>query len=194
MSAPVKARSRIPRPASNHLSPTSVNSIFPASTSILIPLPGQRPNSAFMEGVKEEQSQKNNAKNQSKMMHPPAPQSSAPRAASPETAAPEVQVKTSQPPQPLRGATPPTSDALSPPSAHVPAEDAEDDDTDEGPTQEADEDETVHDLQAYDWTKLEDEYEAAMAQCDEKEKEATEEFKKLANASSGVDKMKLMIC
>lgn len=135
-----------------------------------------------MEGVKEEQSQKTNSKKQSEMMPPPTPHSSAPRAASPKKAAPEIQIKASQP---SREPTPPTSDAHSPPSAQVPDKDAEDDDTDEDPTQEIDDDETMHDLQAYDWTKLEEEYEAAMAQCDEKDKEATEEFKKLANVNFG---------
>ena len=90
--------------------------------------------------------------------------------------------------QPSREATPPTSDALSSPSAQIPDKQAKDHDTDQDPTQEVEDDDTMHDLQAYDWAKVEEEYEAAMAQCDEKEREAAEEFQKLANVGPGLYK------
>lgn len=145
-----------------------------------------------MEAVKDEPlSQKVNLREKS-TMPPPIPKSSAPIPSSPKKIAAEVQVKASQP---TREATPPTSDALSPRSAQVQGEEDEDDDeTDQDPTQEVDNDETMHDLQSYDWPKLEHEYELAMAQCDEKEKEATEEFRKLANVSSGVYEVKATMC
>lgn len=149
-----------------------------------------------MEGVKDEPlSQKVNLREKSNMPQP-TPKSSAPTPSSPKKTAAEVQVKASQP---TREATPPTSDALSPRSAQVQGEEDEDDDeTDQDPIQEGDDDETMHDLQSYDWTKLEHEYELAMAQCDEKEKEATEEFRKLANVSfgvtSGVYEVKVTMC
>ena len=145
-----------------------------------------------MEDVnKEISSQKNNQKDASDMLPPPTPTGSAPRASSPKKAAPEIQVKASQP---SREATPPISDALSPPSAQVPDEQQpEDNDTDQDATQEVDDDETMHDLQAYDWAKLEEEYEAAMAKCDAKEREATEEFQKLANVGLGFNKVKIVI-
>lgn len=137
-----------------------------------------------MEGVKDEPlSQKDNS-NEKSTMPPPTPKSSAPKPSSPKKTAAEVQVKASQP---TREATPPSSDALSPPSAQVLDEENEDEDeTDQGPTQEVDDDETMHDLQSYDWSKIEDEYELAMTQCDEKEKEAAEYFRKLANVGLGV--------
>lgn len=117
---------------------------------------------------------------------------SAPRSSSPKRTLAEVQVKASQP---TRQATPPTSDALSPPSVQVPNEEDEaGDETDQDPSQEVDDDETMHDLQSYDWPKLEDEYELAMAQCDDREKDATEEFRKLANVSFGVYEVMIKIC
>lgn len=145
-----------------------------------------------MEDVNEAtSSQKSNPKDKSDMLPPPTPKTSAPKASSPKKAAPEVQVKASQP---SREATPPTSDALSPPSAQIPDEQAEDDDTDQDPTQEVEDDDTMHDLQTYDWAKLEEEYEAAMAQSDEKEREATKEFQKLANVGLGFYEVKIVIC
>lgn len=145
-----------------------------------------------MEGVKDEPLSQKFSSNEKSTMPSPTSKSSTPRPHSPKKTSAEVQVKASQP---TRQATPPTSDALSPPSAQVSNEEDEDaDETDQDPTQEVDDDETVHDLQAYDWLKLEDEYELAMAQCDEKEKEAGEEFRKLANVSFGVYEVKITMC
>ena len=145
-----------------------------------------------MEGVKDEPlSQKVSSKEKSTIPLP-TPKISSPRPSSPNKPAAEVQVKASQA---TRQATPPTSDALSPPSALVPNEEDEDgDETDQDPTQEVDDDETMHELQSYDWPKLENEYELAMVQCDEKEKDATEEFRKLANVSFGVYEVKITMC
>ena len=145
-----------------------------------------------MEGVKDEPlSQKDNSK-EKYTMPPPTPKSSAPKPSSPQKTTVEVEMKASQP---TREATPPTSEALSPPNAPVRDEEDEDDDeTDQDPAQEIDDDDTIHDLQSYDWSKLEHEYELAMAQCDEKEKEATEEFRKLANVGLGVYEVKVTIC
>lgn len=192
MSTSVKYLSSILQSTSTRSSSSPVNSTFNPSTAIFIPLPGQPTKSANMEGVKEEPlSQKNNLKDQPEMLPPPTPKSSAPRASSPQKAGPEIQVK---PSQPSREVIPPTSDAFTPPSAQIVDEDAEDDETDQDPTQEAQDDETMHDLQAYDWSKLEEEYEAAMAQCDEREKEAIEEFKKLANVSFWFYEVKIVRC
>ena len=137
-----------------------------------------------MEDLKDEPlSQKVSSKEKSTMSLS-TPKISATRSSSPKRTLAEVQVRASQPP---RQATPPTSDALSPPSVQVPNEEDEaGDETDQDPSQEVDDDETMHDLQSYDWPKLEDEYELAMAQCDDREKDATEEFRKLANVSFGV--------
>ena len=145
-----------------------------------------------MEGVKDEPlSQKDNLKEKSTMQQT-IPKSSASKPSSPNETAAELQMKASQP---LGEATPPTSDALSRPSAQAPVEKDEDDnETDQDPTQEVDDDETIHDLQSYDWSKLEREYEHAMAQCDEKEKKATEEFRKLANVGFGDYELKVMKC
>lgn len=144
-----------------------------------------------MEGLKDQKLSQGITSKKS-TTQPPTPKSSNTRPSSPQKTAAEVQVKASHS---AREATPPTSDALSPTSAQDQgAKDVDDDETDQDPTQEADDDETMHDLQSYDWSKLEHEFELAMAQCDEKEKEATEDFRKLANVSVAVYKVKVTMC
>ncbi len=92
----------------------------------------------------------------------------------------EVQIEASQ--SPLHEATPPKSDRLTPLSGSKENGVKDDDETDEDPNQDPDdEDETIHNLNAFDWTDLERQYEAAMAECDEKEHDAIQEFMQLAN-------------